>query len=309
VVVTAGAPAGTTGGPAARRGALVGVPFALLAWASALLFRFRSSTTPIAAGAGEALVFAGAWGAAFGALGGWCAHESLRARLGDVLDAVRARSRGAYEGVIAGAVMLLVAAAGAALAGLLWALFVVARGATPRPLTVGGLAGALIFVIAFAPNLVATLLALALGAPIEIGARVRLGARALGPLREYSLADWGGTPTPWYVWLLVLVPLFACLLAGFAARRNTAVPARAYEVLGTSALTFACGAAGLALLARARLGAGLVRPRGFAHVAPDAGATLLWALLWALVVGFAGWRVANAPVRAARPPVQRGDAG
>jgi hypothetical protein len=290
---------------AALEGAKLAVPFALLAWASALVFRFRSPATPVAAGAGEALLLAAAWGGFFGALGGWSSRSPASVGIGRMLDVVRSRSRAAYEGAVAGGVMLAVAAVGAGAGGLLWGLGGLLTGALGRPPSIAFVLAALIFVLAFLPNLVVTLLALALGAPIEVGARVRLAGRALGPLREVSLSDWGGGATPWYVWLLVLVPLFACLLGGFAARRNTAAPGRGVEVLAAAALAFAAPLGLVAALARARLGAGLVAERGFAHVAPDAWRTFLWALAWAGVVGWLGWKVADTHAAGARTPGAR----
>ena len=281
------------GRSAALEGAKMALPFALLAWASALVFRFRSPVTPVAAGAGEALLLAAAWGGIFGVVGGWSSRSSAPVGIGRLFDLVRARSRAASEGLVAGGVMLLVASVGIAACGVLWAIGALVTGALGRPPSVAFALAALLLVLAFLPNLVVTLLALALGASIEVGARVRLAGRSLGPLRELSLADWGGDATPWYLWLLVAVPLFACLLGGFAARRNTAAPARGLEVLGAAAVSFAVPLGVVAVLARARLGAGLVAERGFAHVAPNAWETFVWALGWAAVVGFAGWKVAE----------------
>jgi hypothetical protein len=290
------------GRSAALEGAKMAVPFALLAWVSALVFRFRSPVTSVAAGAGEALLLATVWGAAFGALGGWASRTPAAAGVGRLFDLVRARSRAASEGLVAGGVMLAVACVGIVASSVLWAIVALATGALGRPPSVALILAAIVLVLAFLPNVVVTLLALALGASIEVGARVRLAGRSLGPLRELSLADWGGNATPWYLWLLVAVPLFACLLGGFAARRNTAAPGRGLEILAAAALAFAVPLGLLAALARARLGAGLVAERGFAHVAPDAWETFLWALGWAAVVGVVGWKVAeSSPARTHAP--------
>jgi hypothetical protein len=286
-------------------GAKMAAPFALLAWSSALVFRFRSPVTPVAAGAGEALVLAAVWGALFGGLGGWWSRSPATRGIGRRIDLVRARSMAAYEGVIAGGVMLAVAVAVAGASAALWAVLSLVRESLTRPPSVALVLAGLIFVLAFLPNLVVTLLALSVGAPVEVGARLRLAGRSLGPLREVSLADWGGTTTPWYLWLLVLVPLFACLLGGFAARRNSATPERAPEVLAAAAVAFAAPLGIVAELAPARLGAGLVAASGFAHVSPDAWATFLWALGWAAVVGFLGWKIAETHGARTRAPQSR----
>jgi hypothetical protein len=291
-----------------RAGALAGarvcVPFALLVWISALVFRLRSPATPVAAGGAEALVLAGLHACVFGALGGWWAQAPL-GRVGELLEGVRARSAAGFEGLAAGVVMLVVAAAGALAAVAIWGVLSLVGEGTRSP---ASLLAAVLFVIAFLPNLVVTLLALAVGAPVEVGAQVRLLGRDLGPLREFSLGDWGGGTPPAAIWLLVLIPLGACLVGGFAARRHSAVPRRAPEILAVAALTFAVPLGTLAVLSRARLGAGLVSASGFAYVAPDGLAVFLWSLAWAGVMGAAGWRVGErqAPVR---PPAVSRQAG
>ncbi|MGH2734431.1 MAG: hypothetical protein ACRDKZ_02535, partial [Actinomycetota bacterium] len=48
----------------------------------------------------------------------------------------------------------------------------------------------------------------------------------------------------------------------------------------------------LVWLGGVRLGAGIVG-RGFGRLAGDPFLTLVWALLWAAVAGFAGWKLAE----------------
>jgi len=63
--------------------------------------------------------------------------------------------------------------------------------------------------------------------------------------------------------------------------------------LGLAALAYSFVLADLAILADARLGAGLVRSRGFALIAPRSVMVFLLALVWAAAIGFAGWWAAE----------------
>ena len=191
--------------------------------------------------------------------------------------------------------MLLVTLVGAVAGVLLWIIIALAKGAAPRWFDFGDALAGIVYLAAFGPNVLITLVALSLGAPVDVGAQVKFGGRALGPLQPLSLSHWGdGGGAPWYLWLLVLIPLVACLLGGFAARRNAKGSMRTIEVMLAAALTFAIPLGVLATLSTARLGAGLVRPRGYAYVAPDALVTFGLALLWAAGLGFAGWKMAEA---------------
>jgi hypothetical protein len=234
------------------------------------------------------------------------AHAPLMSVGAQPFRRLRERSRSLYLGVQTGAAMLIVAFVAASAAVLLWIIVALARGSAPASFGVGDAIGGLLFLAAFLPNVLVALLALSLGAPVEVGAKLRLGGRGLGPLESFSLADWGAGSAPWFLWLLVLIPLVACLLGGYAARRNADDSARLVEVLAGAALTFSIPLAVLAALGDARLGAGLIKPRGFAHVAPDAVTVLLLAAMWAAALGLAGWRIAESqpgeegPLRSSR---------
>jgi hypothetical protein len=287
----------------AAHGAKIGGPYALLMWAAALIFRFRAGPTPAAAGAGEALLLSAIWGAAFGALGGALTRRSLGALVVAPFRALKARSTSLYLGAQTGAAMLIVVAVGSCAALLLWVIVALLRGSAPPSFGVADAVSGVIFVAAFLPNILSALVAIALGAPVEVGAKVRFGGRELGPVETFSLSEWGVDGAPWLAWLLVLIPLGGCLLGGFAARRNADDSPRLVEVLGAAAITFATPLAVLAALADARLGAGLLRPRGFAHVAPDATMVFVLALLWAAGLGFAGWKIAETQSDEARGPI------
>ncbi len=194
----------------------------------------------------------------------------------------------------------------AGFAALVWIIVGLAKGVTPAGFGFGDALAALVYLAAFLPNVLVTIIALALGAPVEVGARVTFGGREVGPFGEWSLLDWGGDPTPWYLFLLLAIPLLSCMLGGFSARRNAHDPPRWLPVLAGAAVTFAVPLTVVALLADARLGAGLVTGGGFAHVAPDALLTLVFGLLWADALGYIGWRVADAQEAASSKEAKRG---
>jgi hypothetical protein len=117
---------------AAVQGAKLGVPYALLMWAAAMIFRFRAGPTPAAAGAGEALLLAALWGSLFGALGGARSQLPLGALLTAPFRALKQRSRSLYLGAQTGAAMLIVASVGAVAGLLLWVIVALLRGKRRR---------------------------------------------------------------------------------------------------------------------------------------------------------------------------------
>jgi len=290
------------GDPGTRLAAVrlrTGGVFAALSWIAALVFRLRAGATPVSAGAGEALVYGAVWGAAFATLGALSVAGRVRAALERPVMVLAARRIEVLRGVQAGVAMLAAALVGALAAVVAWLGALAARGLPPR-LGLGDVAAAVVYVVAFLPNLVVSVVALSLGAPIEVGARITSAGRALGPLRELSLGDWAGGAAPWYLWLLTVIPTGACLAGGWAARRNSERACRAELVIAVAVATFAVPLAVVAGVADARLGAGLARPRGFAHVAPDTLAVALLAALWAAGFGTIGWRLTHAPSVASR---------
>lgn len=274
-------------------GAKVAAPFAIICWAAALVFRIREEPTPVGAEALPALLLGAIWGLVAGIAAGFMASSSARGMAATAREWLRARHNSVYEGATAGGVMLLASFGLAAAAVLLWIIVALLTG---RPAgEFGGreaIAGA-IYLIAFAPNVITSAIALGLGAPIEVGAQVSAGGQMVGELRTISLWDWAGGATPWYVALLMLVPLLACSLGGFAARRHTRAERKVLEVLVVAAATYGIVLFELAALSEARLGAGLVTQTGFARLAPDPTLVLLLASLWALGAGFLGWKIAE----------------
>lgn len=280
----------------ALEGAKIGIPFGVLCLVAALVFRFRSGPDLIAIEPGSALVMGLLWGCLFGALGGLRSQGKLRlfARAG--LMTLHARSQTAYAGFIGAASGLVMAAVLAAGAGLIWVIAGLATGAPGGDFGLGDALAAVIYIAAFLPNIVVSIVAVALGAPIEIGARITVGATAMGPLKRFSLLDWPGNGPPWYVYVVVLIAIAATVFLGYATRRAAGVKPRPVESLAVAVGLFAVVLGALALLAEARLGAGLVTARGFGRVAPDAWFTFLFAALWAVAGGAAGWRLAESSI-------------
>ena len=274
----------------AAAGARVAIPFALICWIAALSFRFRGEEE-VFAGAWGALIWAAVWGALFGALSGIFGVDSLT-------QAARARLRGVVPegafgaGIVTGAVMLVavaVLAAGMLLLGIIAGL---ARG-TPTPsFGVGDAIAAIVYLVAFGPNLVAAVVSLGMGSAIDVGARVTVAGSRLGSVKELSLFSWGNADAPWYAFVLVLIPLAGTLFGGFYARRTAPADRSPVVVLGTAAALFAVTLFTVSLLGDARLGGGLAG-RGLAHVSIHPFRTLFAALLWSAAGGFAGWKLAE----------------
>lgn len=271
----------------ALEGLKTGLPFALMCFVAALLFRIRSGRE-VGADPAAALLVGLVWGSAFGALGGARSSASFRELTNLGVEQIERRLPGARAGLWAGGVML-VATALLALGAVL--LFLVVGLATGRSVPLS-LSDAIVFVVvlaAFLPNLVAGAAAFSLGAPIEFLARTIDGAEVE---RRASLIL-GGEGARGYAYLLLVVPAIACLLGGFAARRRAGREARVAVVLGAATATYALTLWIVALVTGVRVSEAFIGTGNYLVVSAGAGATLLLAALWAGVFGFAGWRLAE----------------
>ncbi|MFP5297608.1 MAG: DUF6350 family protein [Actinomycetota bacterium] len=277
---------------AVRDGMKVSVPFGLLCWLAALVFRIRVEPTPVGVDVGAALILGLLWGALFGALGGARSVKPLAAHVGDLKAHVARRARPISVALSAAALMLVVSAIGTVIAGLLWVI--VGLLGSDEGIGSGEVAAAVLYLIAFGPNVSIAIGAVAHGAPIDVGAQVTAAGRQIGSVEEISLFGWGDGGPPWFAFLLLLIPIAAGLLGGFYARRAARREDSQLHVLGVAACSYGIVLGVLASLAEARLGAGLVRERGFGMVAPDPWMLLLLAVAWALAVGFVGWHLADA---------------
>lgn len=279
-------------GDAVRDGMKVAIPFALLCWGAALTFRLREPPTPSGVSAGAAAMLGLLWAALFGAIGGLINVKPLRFHVADVRAGLAERSRALLTGASAGVFMLVVTGVATTLAGLVWIIIGLLDG-SEGGLDAGEVGAGVIYLVAFAPNVLIAIAAVAHGAPLEIGAQISSAGRRIGSLESVSLSQWGDSSPPWFAFLLLLIPLAACLMGGFHARRTARRDDPEMHVLGAAALVYSIVLGVLAALSEARLGAGLVREKGFGKVSPDPALTFLLAAAWALVAGYAGWKLAE----------------
>lgn len=265
-------------------GAAVGVPFAVICWVAALVFRFEGRNE-VFSGAWGALSWGLVWGCLFGAIGG-ARSRADRKRLSAVVTESDGRGP-VRRGMVAAGVAVGVCTALAGAVVLLWVIVGLVRGVPGPKFGAADAAAGFVYLLAFAPNLVAILTASGMGAPVYVGARVTVAGAGIGDIERV----WLFGDAPGYMFLLPLIPLVACASAGFWARR-VSPPKEVAVVLAAFAATFALALALLAWLGEARLGAGLLG-RGLARLDVNAVATFLLGLVWAGSAGFAGWLVAD----------------
>ena len=194
-------------------------------------------------------------------------------------------------GLWGGLAMASTAVALAAAALLIWVIASLVRGSPLPQFGWGDAAAAAVFLAAFLPNICVAVVALSLGAPILRGAQIGIGGETVGRLREVSLLtrpDDASTAA----YLLVLIPVVSCTLGGWLLARAQETRGKVWRQLLISALTFAGVFCLLAWLGDARIGAGLVKDRGFARVAVQPWPTFGWGMLWALVFGWFGCELA-----------------
>jgi hypothetical protein len=281
-------------------GAKVGVTFALLCWFFAMVFRVRGQH-PVASDAGIALVAGGFWGALFGALGAVRVMEKLRTAIGRVTTGIKARDRNWFEGATAGGVMLVAAAVLGAAMTLLWIIVALAKGAPGNHFGAGDAFAYVVYLAAFLPNIIVAIVSMSVGAPVDVGAKIDIGGNLLGPLREYSLVAWGRGDPPGPIWVLILIPLVACIIGGLFARRRATDPKTMVPVLLTASAVFAVTLTLLGAMGPVRM-AGVLKGSGYAFIAPDAVLVFLFSFLVSGILGAIGWKLADSPVLTARFP-------
>lgn len=280
---------GTPGRARVVQGAKIGIPLAIICAAAAAIFRFGGQT-PVRAGVGETILAALLWGALFGALGGAKGERSFKAFRSDVRQRIASLAATLGDAISTAGAMVMTSLVLGLTTALVWLIVVLIGGSTPRGFDAGDAGAAGIFLLAFAPNVVSAIVAASMGATIEIGARVSVQGELVGPLREISLFDWAGLDTPWFVFLLLLIPVTATTWGGFLLFRKAS--SRPLKTIAVAATMFALTFGALAVVGEARLGAGLVSSRGFGRVAPHPFEVLLFAWAWGFAGGLAGWRIA-----------------
>jgi hypothetical protein len=265
------------------------IPFAIICWLASLSFRFRGREE-VFAGAWGTFLWALVWGAVFGAVATIVGDAPLWATLRAKVWPKRSTGERAI-GMRAALVMLATAAVLSAFALVLWVIVGLIRG-TPTPgFGLGDALAALVYLLAFAPNVLGIITAVGMGSALDVGARVTIAKSRVGRINEISIFSWGGDSPPAYVFLLLVVPLAATVAGGYYARR-TASGERMLPTLAWAAVTFAVVLFLIALLGDARLGGGLAG-FGVAHVSVHAFRTLLLALVWGFGGGALGWWVAQ----------------
>lgn len=277
--------------PAARPrdGIFVGLLFGAVAATAASIFRFRFDVDPVYAGAVGAFFFGTVWASAFASLSLALRGGGARAVFGRKGAALRDRRPATFEGLRAGLLMVALASVLAAAAALLWAIVALIGGDGPDYDHAGHVVAALVYIVAFAPNLIVVVISLGLGAPLQLGAGLTIGGRIRSNVRELSIFD--GSVDP--MLLLLLIPLLACALAGYWSRRQAVATTHPVWTLTVAAVVFGGSLAVLAALGGVRLGAQLTPERGFGVLAPHVGFVFLLGLLWAGGAGYAGWTIAE----------------
>jgi hypothetical protein len=285
---------GRRSGERALDGAKVGVPFGLLCWIAALVFRLREGVDT-GVDPSLALVIGALWGGLFGAAGGLLAERSPRSTPSEDSDVDRPGPL--KEGVMAGATMLLTAVVAAMAAALIFVIVNLIVGRDLR-LTAGDAVAVVILLVAFAPNIAVGTLAFSMGTPVEFVA----DSLGVGFRTDFSLFEAGSSGPEWSLYLAVLIPLSACLFGGYAARRRTNHPHKMIEIVAVAAATLSISLSFLVYIGNLSLERVLVGQGNLLVLAPDASAAFFLALVWAGVLGIIGWKVAESQPRPAQDP-------
>lgn len=278
-------------GKVVSSGVRVAIPFALICWFAALVFRFEG-THPVAADTGATLVVAVFWGGLFGAIGALQMRRSLRQWVASAWSAVRARSPLYAEGAFCGATTLALAAIIATAATLMWIIVSLVKDAPGRYFDAGDAVAYILYAVALLPNAIVSVAAIAFGAGVEVGARLTLAGEVTGPLREYSLWGWGGGSPPAPTYLLPVIPLVSCLAAGVVARRRVADGSKMLPVLLVASAVVGVAFTLVGWIAKMRL-AGIGRGVGYAVVAPDVIVMFFSSFFLTGLLGVAGWKLAE----------------
>ena len=250
---------------------LVGVVTGVMACVAALVFRFEGDAA-VRASASGALLYGTLWGSLMAAVGIWWGRRTPV-------------ERGiSLPGILDESVQLARSAAATAAFGALVALLclVIARliaEPLPRSFGVGDAVAAILYLLAFLPNVLVAIFSLSVGATLQIGAQFDVGGELVGPLKSISLWDWGpgGSIARW---LLLLLPLGVAARTGVLAYERTTSSNRALRSIVGCAVVVAVGVGILAAIGDARLGAGLVKRSGVGLVAVDALQATILTFLW-----------------------------
>lgn len=272
-------------GAAAREAGRVGVVFAVLAGLFAVIFRF-GGRDPVSAGFFSAVIRGFVWTTLFVLLGLVKDQRSWRSFGADLRHRVSEGSS-VHRAVLSGGTMLIVAFVLALAFGLVAVITGLARGLPYPEYGLGDALSSILYILVFLPNILVALVTLSLGAPVIRGVQVGFGGQVIGEIERVALFQSESLPTA--AFLLLIIPICACLVGGFVARRASDGNAEfRSSILGTAAF-FAVTLGILAILSDARLGAGLLSRRGVALLAPSPFWTTLFGFVWATAFGALGW--------------------
>jgi hypothetical protein len=277
------------GGPAVdireriSAGAKVGLPFGVICTLAALPI-WVSKAGDLDLNPIVAAVFGAFWAVLFGGVGGALAGSSARAAARDGIAVMRSRSGFLYEGFAAGANMLAVAGVLAMVGALI--IIVIDLGlSADDPVTGGDWLAVAFFLIVLAPNIAVGITGFAVGAPVEF-VHVTFGSKFPG---EVSLLGIAGDTPDWFYYPLLVIPIVACVLGGYGARRRADEPENATDVVTFAAVAFASALAGLVFVGTADIERALIGRENLLALSPDPWWVLPLAFVWAGLLGWVGW--------------------
>jgi hypothetical protein len=263
----------------------IGLIFGSICCLMAIAFRYRGGPDAVHAGAVGSFVWGAIWGSAGAALGRTDARLSPRALVARGLAFARRDDGPIRDGIRSGAVMLSVAGVLSLGAVLVWMIGALASDRLPRSFGPGDALAGIYYFLAFVPNLMVAVVSVSLGASVDVGAQLTLNGKIAGSTEQFSMFGWGDGATPAYIYLLLLIPLVACVAGGFVTGATSNHRKALPVVTAAAALTFAIALALLAWLGEARLGASIVGARGFGRLSANPLEVFGAAFLWAGVVG------------------------
>lgn len=263
----------------------VGAVFAVLAVVFAIIFRF-GGRDPVAARIFSSLIKGFVWTTLFAFVGLAKAGRSWRTFIRD-LRRPASESPQLYRAALSVGSMLIVAFVLALGFGLVAVIIALSRGLPYPEYGLGDALSSLLYVLAFLPNVLIAIVTLSLGAPVFRGVQVGFGGEVIGGIERVVLFQDKSLPGAAY--LLLIIPVLACIVGGFVARRWPEGASDFRTTILGAALLFAVTLGVLAVLSDARLGAGLLSRRGVALLAPSALWTSVLAFFWAAAFGAVGW--------------------
>jgi hypothetical protein len=100
-----------------------------------------------------------------------------------------------------------------------------------------------------------------------------------------------------------LIPVCACLLGGYVARKRSVDPSRSVEVIAIGACAFALAVALLAFAGGVSLDRVFLGQGSLLVLKSNPSTAFALAFLWAAVLGAAGWKLADGQTNVAEPSV------